>query len=345
MRDYEQLGERYKEAHFFEQRHVEASEQFLQNHSRYSAQKLASENMVTYHLGGRAFELLVHTPPDPSDQAIVVPTGYAMGIGTYSALRAMAIRELVDPHATLIVQGNMSPAHTVNNFSAHEEGMLMEGDFAPMRDRLNVVLEALQAKLPDVSVAYSGGSLGAAVVGAVLGSANTMVLPTNGGTIIDPANIAERSVIDLGAAFAVDLTEMSRVGMENFTRDWWLQGWRSKEKHTFKKASVQLEAGKMAVREGIFLALALGHNQLSSELSSAPKDVGIVHLWSQNSHISPDRANQSITDTMTNTHPLYESIKITDAGSRHGVTVSYGLVAAALEHSMRLSEPIERSVQ
>lgn len=217
------LQERYKEADFLQSWHIEAAQQFFCDHPRGAIAEFIHDNMLTCHIGRTAFQALVHTPLDPSDRIIVMPTGYGTGLNEQSVARAMAIREQVDPHATLAMQGNMSPMYYANNFSPEEEKILDKGDFGPMRDRLNAVFEVVQRRLPDATAAYVGSSLGGALVGSALGHADEMVLEAEAAIVVDPANITERNRSILVRAFAHDVGEMTQVGMAQFPRKWWLQ--------------------------------------------------------------------------------------------------------------------------
>lgn len=342
MNTYESLRQRYRKADFLQPRHVEVAQRFVSDWTQSRVEAFTADNITTCHLGETAFQLLIHTPSDPSDQVIAVPTGYGTGLGVNALVRAMTVREAVDPHATLLVQGNASPFYLTNNFSPGEEDTLEQGDFAPMRARLNVGLKDISGRLPDANVAYVGGSLGAAVVGSALGHAEEMALQSNGGTIVDPANIMLRERARLAADFTQDLGEMALAGASNYSLDWWLQDrWPRK-----RRGSARLSAIDVALREAYYIAGALGRAQLPEDLRTAPREVGIVHMWAQRSRVSPDRANLPIARKMkASGHLAYQPVRITNHHVGHGVTTIFSLQAAALERAMELSHQEQNSVQ
>lgn len=334
MKTFEQLQELYSEADFLQPEHVEKTQRFIKNWTRASVSEFTENNMNTYHLGQKIVHMLVHTPHDPSDQVIVVPGGYATGHNPEAVIRAMAIREVVDPHATLLYQANVSPTYLANNFSNGEEQLLDQGDLKPMRDRINLGLDEISRRLPDARAAYSGGSFGGGVAGSVLGHAGEMMLGTNGGTIVDPANITSRNLAQLSSDYLLDLPEMTTIGRSNFHWRWWRPS-----APEYSKARTLLATARVAVRDAVHIAHALEYEQLSEDLMKVSDQIGLVHMWSKWSHVSPDAANLRIAGNMrVKDHPRYHPVRITHPRSRHGVTVSFPLQAAALEHAINLSE-------
>ncbi len=337
MVNYDIQSRWYKEADFLQPEHVEAMEKFQRDWPLYTIGALVADNHVTHHLGETAFQTLLHIPADPSDQVIAVPMGYGTGFKPTSIARAIAIRDIVDPHAALVVQTNMGKNYKANNFSASEVEVLKRGDFTPMRDRLNVALENVASMLPDAKVAYAGGSLGAAVVASVLGRNQAMVLGSNGGTIVDPANVEDRNFLMLGSDYVRDAFETVAVGASNFSFEWIKESLVA-PRDISRPARPTLEVGKVAIDEAFNLARALSVGRLAEDVLSTPKEVGLVHMWSRKSNLSSDKHNLLIAEQMSaGDHPLYQRVRIMNPLSRHGVTAAFALQAAALERAMELS--------
>lgn len=335
---HQQWQERYPEADFFLPEHTETVDRFLADWSKARLGEFVENNTLEHKLGERAFKALLHTPANPSDQVIVVPTGFGVGPNVDSVVQAAIIRESVDPHATLVVAGNTSP---VNNFSASEGKALRSGDLGPMSDRVNVVLDGVRQDLPDAKVAVSGASLGAGVAGAMLRRHEGMALPINAATIIEPASIKNRGLWSLGYDFIRSFGDMEEVFHANFP-DGWTDGITHEKSSTqddterMNEGLTRVAAIGMTLAEMYNLARALGKDRLQYDLEAAPEDVGLVHVWSQGSKISPDYANQTIAEHVSG-NPNARSYRLENSLSKHGPTVAFGLQSAAVGKAIDLS--------
>jgi hypothetical protein len=292
------------------------------------------QRTVSYTMPGsdRAFRMIVDRPVDGDDtQAVVVGGEYGNGIGGIAlgaALRARVVRDMVAPHATLMIQPNPALGQFDNmNYSAGERRQLRQGELAPILGRYATVL---QDNLGDPQhLTFYGPSQGG---GAVLGYAARSDTPAAAVAVVETPNVATRSYSELASAFMASGGQLQDIVRENYANlDMPLarEGLRTISALNLGRALIGF-----AHRDNLAMAGVLRRNSAQEQIARIlNKDGSVVQAYGTASRVSSQHAALRLARLFAD-NPRYRSVRL--EGADHSITNQYALNGALTRMADRL---------
>jgi len=274
-------------------RDIVKMQRFLETDAPDIAKGGFKKDIMKAELGSQAFRALFS--PREDDHTIIIPAEYATGIGIVddrdAIMRAYAMRELINPRASLLYLPNDVNGEDNLNLSRKERGVLAkQGDFKPLTDRVLTVLE--KHHVENDKLTGVGNSQGAAVI-ASLAAREDVEMHSLSAFL--PPDVVPRTKSQLRSDF---LRPLKNNFFENI------------ELSKLEKDATFLDQGYLDLVS--FALNALGRNNratrgpvmagrheelLRTALSNTP-DLTVVRGWTARAPISPAHINRDIGDRL-----------------------------------------------
>lgn len=253
--------------------------------------------------------------------------------------QALAIRAVLDPCASLVVQahgGLTVKQRSRMNYSEAERDMLANGDLAPITGRIKTTLN--KENLRQTKIHAFGSSAGATIVNGLAADIPSI----RSLTTLEAPNLKDRGIWD----FAKDMGRSGPHFLENYrlgkleTKTPLLH--QGPETFSYWLASLSLPGNLATVR-------SLGHATHTAHLLDAMRknpNMGVMRAWAANSLISPAAENRQIT-TFIQSHPdvkrpfKLEEFELTSELASHNSSNIPILLTALVKRAMRLGEMIK----
>ena len=276
------------------------------------------------------FRVFVDSPAETDGSVIVMPGEFAQGryepgghLPSNGFRRALAVRALLNPAATLIVQMNNRIGEDNLCFTKREKLCLSEGDMSPYTDRLKSVVGHLE----DVSVI--GLSQGAVVASVFANDRDTQI---SGLTLLEAPNVVSRATKQL----ALDFVKSGKKLSDNLQVS-------GNERNSLLKDTASLVAYGARALSGVNRATveAMKRNSAQGAIEAAlSKRAGVAHAWSVTSLVSPSESNRRIRGMIAagGDEPQYYPLELTSKFADHSVTNVYQVVASLARRARELKQ-------
>jgi hypothetical protein len=121
---------------------IEATNRVLAGHGQEHFAAIAESSATVLELGGRAFRASIVR--GTADTVLVVGGEYGIGLTNPAAMaRALCIREMLAPDATVVTLPNSTTGEPNLDFSREERARLRRGHAAPLVDRLRKAVDTV----------------------------------------------------------------------------------------------------------------------------------------------------------------------------------------------------------
>lgn len=261
-----------------------------------------------------------------SDETIVIGGEFGNGRTLASFTRAMGIRAVLSPEASLVLLPNNTLGENNLNLNGRERLRLRNGRTLPYSDRYRRALDHIDASESQLHVV--GMSLGATTGAAFarttdidLGSATFVESPLLSGS---PLGVA-KDFVTSGAQLSRNI-EISQQNIEDFDA---IAG---------DGIAGFARFGTGALSPSNIAALELMRNRNTADdihgLIAKYEHAGVITAWGTEANVSPRTDNQRIASINAD-NPWFQGIEI--KGADHSVTNAHAVVAALALRARQLS--------
>jgi pimeloyl-ACP methyl ester carboxylesterase len=313
---------------------VVAVEDFLRGKSREGLKDWANDpsRLVVHELGGQAYRMVVDRPDDASDRTIVVPGEFANGLHGTAIARAMVIREMVDPSATLVMQPSSSFDEDNMNFSSEERNRLRGGDSSPMVDRLRATLEHHDV---DSDVVLYGPSQGAVLASGYAAHPDTQITAMS---LVEAPHAEKKTLPRTAYDFLVSGSQLGKNVRLNYPQYATPEEWPLTSNQSQGLRSELIAFAQGAFRADNLALLALfRHGKLRRDmdfLSHKDRTVGITVANGGRSKVS----SSLVTNDVLRQFPNSESFTFEGKLADHSITNVYALNGSLARRALQLSQ-------
>lgn len=285
-------------------------------------------------------------PADPSGGVVVVGGEYGNSFWAQhdstkpnpAIVRAFALREMVDRHATLAYFAGNAIGEDNLNISPAERKAINGGSLQPIADRWRTVLD----RLPNHNKLTHGTAIGPSLGATVLSHAMQGGLgPVNSSLYVEAPNVVERSSLELGKAFMTSGPHLRDNVRFNDDPD--ESTVVAEHLGSLNLASLRGVRGMGKFASGLLLptnrALLNPMRQATLENSiraSLARGESVVHAWGTKADVSPAEANREIRDAIGR-KGSYASFEFGGEYADHSLTNVAVLVGALARHAAALS--------
>lgn len=282
------------------------------------------ESTRTISLGGSEFRAVALR--GESDETIVIGGEYGNANSIQAYTRAMGIRAVLGPEASLVLLPNNTLGENNLNFSPLERSMVHEGVAKPYVDRYKKALAHIGAE--DQAVHIVGMSLGATTGAALAADKDVRARSL---AMIEPPYLEGstlKSAIDFGQSGAQlgRNIEISQQGMEEFDA----------LKLDGPLGFARFGIGSMTPSNLASLSFMKHHDTKEDiqQVAYSPRNIGFVSAWGTEARVSPVTTNRVIAASYAG-HPRGEFVEI--QGADHSVTNAHAVVAALANRAKSLN--------
>ena len=293
------------------------------------------DRLVIAELGGRSFRMLVDQAEDGnSDEVVLVAgefaNGFMMNNGINPAVvRARAIRDIVAPEATLVMQANDTINEGNHNLSRDERRRLRSGDAGPLVDRV-------RRHIGEASRVWAfGPSQGGVVVSAYAAHPDTAI---TGATVFETPNVRRRSTLQLGRDFMGSGKHLADQIRLNGYPDAKIV--RAHLNSLTAMGMIRYGAGVVLPQNMAILGIMRAATLEPALLAALRKGAGVTHLWTTGDRVSPDSDNVQIAKGVRALPETgrYESYRFAGDLADHSSTNAIVVCAGGLRRARELGK-------
>lgn len=275
---------------------------------------------------GRGFRMVVDKGEDP-DRVIVAPGEFGGELKPFSVARALALRAIACPEATLVIQPNDVIGKPSMNYSKTEYRVLAKGSLVPLIGRVATVLDSLNN--PEKLALY-GPSQGGIVA---LGFAEAE-RPDAAVAVLETPNVKKRTRFQMAEDFLGCGRQLSESLAVNF----------SDATNQFAVEINQIPSSLDRIRylftvatpSNLALVSLLARSDALRQMETILRgDGSVVHAWAERDRVSPQAENREIRSVLQE-HSAYEAIEL--PGSDHSVSNFAALNGALLRRAIEIKE-------
>lgn len=274
---------------------------------------------------GVDFRMVVDIGDDPS-KVIVAPGEFGGELKPFSVARALALRAIACPEATLIMQPNDVIGRPSMNYSRAEYHDLARGSLKPLIGRIAIVLDSLHN--PEKLAVY-GPSQGGIVA---LGFAQAE-RPDAAVAVLESPNVKDRTRFQMAydflgcgrqlpASLAVNFNSETPFSLETNH----IPSSRNRIRYLFKVPT----PSNLALVS--LLARSDAHDQMKTILDNSGS---VVHAWAEHDMVSPQIENQQISKTLQD-YSTYEAVEL--LGADHSISNFAALGGALMRRAIEIKE-------
>lgn len=302
---------------------IVATNRVLANRGQEHFAAIAESSATVLELGGRAFRASIVR--GAADTVLVVGGEYGIGLANSAAMaRALCIREMLAPDATVVTLPNSTTGEPNLNFSREERARLRRGHAAPLVDRLCKAVDTVTDGEQGVHV--YGPSQGAMLASHYAAQPDVAITSL---TLVEAPNATNRGYATLVYDFLASGTHLNhaiRLNKEASPTSSLPEEIIARQSREFPKWALGL-----ALPDSLAIMGLLRHATFSRNLHNAyqahPK-LPIVYAHSQNSRVSRADTGQDYTQTIQQHGG--EVFRFTGPMADHSITNTYALNAALL---------------
>lgn len=286
----------------------------------------ATENLETFETPeGVDFRMVVDIGEDPN-KVIVAPGEFGGELKPFSVARALALRAIACPEATLVMQPNDVIGRPSMNYTKAEYHDLAKGSLKPLIGRIAIVLDSLHN--PDKLAMY-GPSQGGIVA---LGFAQAE-RPDAAVAVLEPPNVKDRTRFQMAhdflgcgrqlpASLAVNFDSDTQFSLETNH----IPSSRNRIRYLFKVPT----PSNLALVS--LLARSDAHDQMKTILEN---NGSVVHAWAEHDMVSPQTENQQINVALRG-YSAYEAVEL--PGADHSISNFAALGGALMRRAIEIKE-------
>ncbi|HCH34428.1 MAG: hypothetical protein UY35_C0018G0025 [Candidatus Saccharibacteria bacterium GW2011_GWC2_48_9] len=307
------------------QKLIDQQREYYEQHKNQFADMLEDSTAAIKLSGDEHFRAVALTGEN-SDETIVIGGEFGNGRTLASFTRAMGIRAVLSPEASLVLLPNNTLGENNLNLSGRERLRLRNGRALPYSDRYRRALDYIDASESRLHIV--GMSLGATTGAAFartsdidLGSATLVESPLLSGS---PLSVA-KDFLTSGAQLSQNI-EISQQNIEDFDA---IAG---------DGFAGFARFGAGALSPSNIAALELMRNRDTADdingLIAKHEHAGVVTAWGTKANVSPRADNQRIASLHAD-NPWFQGVEI--KGADHSVTNAHAVVAALALRAKQLS--------
>lgn len=275
---------------------------------------------------GRGFRMVVDKGEDP-EKVIVAPGEFGGELKPFSVARALALRAIAGPEATLVIQPNDVIGRPSMNYSRSEYRVLAKGSLLPLIGRVATVLDSLDK--PE-KVALYGPSQGGIVA---LGFAETE-RPDAAVAVLETPNVKKRTRFQMAEDFlgcGRQLSESLAINFPDATNQF------AVEVNQIPSSLDRIRyLFTVATPSNLALVSLLARSDALRQMETVLEGGGsIVHAWAERDMVSPQVENREICSVLQG-HSAYEAVEL--PGSDHSVSNFAALNGALLRRAIEIKE-------
>lgn len=279
------------------------------------------QNTVTQKLGSQTYKMIVSEGSSDPGTVILSAGELGNGLDALGAIaRILAIRDVVNPGASIVYQPNTTFSESNMNFSRTERRSLKQGDARPLTGR---ILQTLDSLKPTKIVAY-GPSQGATTILSLAADSDA---PNMSVAVIETPNILRRSALELAADYSSSGKLLNETVSSNFDTPTKLQKYLLQ---ALKLKGTAFYALGLLKPDNLALLGLMRTDTAKSDMERILQRGGsLVHSWATETNVSPADINESIrADLSQRFKESYKSFVIEGDHSRtNDYLFSAGLVA------------------
>ncbi len=305
-----------------------SAQDFLGQQTRAGLEEWATQHTNTYGFKSTTFNMSIERGENP-DQVLVVGGEFGNGSDAIGAVaRALLIRHLVAPDASLILQPNTTLSQNNTRFTDNEGQQLKKGDRTPLTHRYQIALAAINNPAEMIVYGPSQGGV------AVLDLAAHKDMPPMATTIMEAPNVARRSFPKMMLDFLGAGKELKQTISNNFETD------SALEESLLSDLSIAglAKYGLGALREdNLSLVGVIRRATATEDIKTALSKGGtVVHAWAEGDKVSPAVANVAVAREIERDGPTHYEAR--SFPGDHSITNNYILNAALVDRSIQLEK-------
>lgn len=296
---------------------VDTQREYYERNKTHFARGL-EESTRTFELGDRRFRAV--SIRGESDDVIIIGSEYANANFLHTYVRAMGLRAILSPAASMVLVPNNKAGEDNLALSANEKTLLRRGDATPFIDRYRQA--TTQSGISDNALTHViGMSLGAATGLPYAAHPDT---PTQTTTLVETPFLSDMNLRDMVMALKNGTSQMgnnlamSRQGIEDFP---------AIDLDTRIIPTVRYYAGVL-LSSNLATAQLMRHRDAADDIAALRHNhpaSGLVVAYGTEAQISPIATNEAIAaDYVDNPHTEFVDIP----GADHSVTNAHAVVAA-----------------
>lgn len=282
----------------------------------------ATEHLVEFETPeGVNFRMVVDRGEDP-EKVIVAPGEFGGELKPFSVARALALRAIACPEATLVIQPNDVIGRPSMNYSRAEYRALAKGSLKPLIGRIAIVLDSLNN--PEQLALY-GPSQGGIVA---LGFAHAE-RPDAAVAVLEPPNVKARTRFQMAQDFlgcGRQLPESLAVNFDSET--------------PFSPETDQIPSSRNRIRylfkvptpSNLALVSLLARSDALDQMKTILENNGsVVHAWAEHDMVSSQVENRQINSALRE-YKKYEAVEL--PGADHSISNFAALGGALLRRAV-----------